>query len=125
MPAILRSTRMEESQWKTSSVTAPVTLLMIVQVYPNDPENQMMMTTVMKSTSPKNTKPIFNPLPTSGRKYLSTALGLMFEKVVYYGQPVDLVLPQQTYKTKGDGNCYFRTISYILTGTEENHRLLR
>ena len=32
---------------------------------------------------------------------------------------------KQTYKAKGDGNCYFRAISYILTGSEDNHSLLK
>jgi len=71
----------------------------------------------------KQTK-TFNPLPSSGRKCLSTALGLTFHKVVYCGRTGDLGLPRHTYKTKGDGNCNFRAISYMLTGSEDNHSLL-
>lgn len=67
----------------------------------------------------------FSPLPSSERKTLSTALGLDFVKVVYYGRTGDLGRPRRLYKTKGDGNCYFRAISYILTVTEENHSILR
>lgn len=67
----------------------------------------------------------FNPLTISRRKRLSITLGLTFENVVFYGRTRDLEEPRRTYKTKGDGNCYFRAISYILTGTEDNHILLR
>ena len=67
----------------------------------------------------------FNPLTISKRKRLCITLGLTFDNVVYYGRTRDLEQPRRTYKTKGDGNCYFRAISYILTGTEDNHILLR
>lgn len=67
----------------------------------------------------------FNPLPSSRRKYLSTTLGLTFDKVVYNGRTRDLGQPRRIHKTKGDGNCYFRAISYILTGSEHGHSLLR
>lgn len=29
------------------------------------------------------------------------------------------------YETTGDGNCYFRAISFVLTGSEESHLSLR
>ena len=33
--------------------------------------------------------------------------------------------PKKTKRICGDGNCFFRSISYIITGTEENHSNLR
>ena len=47
------------------------------------------------------------------------------QEVVYCGRTKDLRQPWRTYKAKGDGNSYFRAISYILTGSEDNHSLLR
>jgi len=76
------------------------------------------------SKTHKQTK-TFNPVPGPRRKFLSTGLGLTFVKVVYCGRSRDLGEPRRTYKTKGDGNCYFRAISYLLTGSEDNHCLLR
>ncbi|KAM4026801.1 CD226 antigen [Anomaloglossus baeobatrachus] len=67
----------------------------------------------------------FNPLPSSGRKYLTTILDPTFSRIVYFGCTRNLGQSRRTYKTKGDGNCYFRAISYILTGTEDNYSLLR
>ena len=46
----------------------------------------------------KQTK-TFVPLSSSGRKYLSTTIGLTLGKVVYYGHTRDLAQPRRTYKT--------------------------
>lgn len=64
----------------------------------------------------------FKPLPSLRRKLLSKALGLISGKA---GRTKQLGIPRRVYKTQGDGNCYFRAISYILTGSETNHTLLR
>lgn len=33
--------------------------------------------------------------------------------------------PLYVVPIRGDGNCYFRAISYVISGTEDNHRLMR
>lgn len=33
--------------------------------------------------------------------------------------------PCQTSVMKGDGNCFFRAISHVISGSEENHRKFR
>ena len=33
--------------------------------------------------------------------------------------------PCTTHSVKGDGNCLFRTLSFIITGSEEQHTLVR
>lgn len=86
-----------------------------------EPENEDMS---MSMTQKQPTR-TFNPLPPLARKNLCAALGLTFNKIVYYGRTKDLGQPRRFYKTKGDGNCYFRAICYILTGSEKDHSLLR
>ena len=36
-----------------------------------------------------------------------------------------LGVPDKIFKVAGDGNCYFRALSYLLSGTEENHAIIR
>lgn len=33
--------------------------------------------------------------------------------------------PRMTVEIKGDGNCWFRSISYLMTGSQEHHAILR
>jgi hypothetical protein len=33
--------------------------------------------------------------------------------------------PRRIHRIKGDGNCFFRAISYIISGSEENHIKIR
>ncbi|KAJ8406486.1 hypothetical protein AAFF_G00300600 [Aldrovandia affinis] len=72
-------------------------------------------TTEYVSKKPKSTS-MFSPLSSNARKKLTTVLGLTSTKSIYFGRPSELSQPRRTYKTKGDGNCYFRSISFILTG---------
>ena len=58
------------------------------------------------------------------RKNLATMLGLKNTKTVKFGRTGALRKPSSTYKTLGDGNCYFRSISYILTGSEDGHLIV-
>lgn len=36
-----------------------------------------------------------------------------------------LGVPDKIFKVARDGNCYFRALSYLLSGTEENHGIIR
>jgi len=67
----------------------------------------------------------FNPIDRTERENLATALGLKVEKSVYYTSSQELTQPRRIHKIKGDGNCYFRSISFILTGVENNHLIIR
>ena len=83
---------------------------------------------VLSSGSPLTDAPqpgIFQPIPTRGRKNLSTVFILCESKPVYYGRKSELLEPRRIHKTKEDGNCYFRAISYVLTGSEDSHGLIR
>jgi len=62
---------------------------------------------------------------TRERENLATALGPKVEKSVYFTSSQELTHPRRIHKIKGDGNCYFRVISFILTGVENNHLVVR
>ena len=38
---------------------------------------------------------------------------------------IPLTVPASVRSIKGDGNCFFRSISYIITGCEEQHEFVR
>jgi len=46
-------------------------------------------------------------------------------KAVYFTSSQELTQPRCIHKMKGGGNCYFRAISFILTGDEKNHLVVR
>jgi OTU-like cysteine protease len=52
-------------------------------------------------------------------------MGIPFSKVVYFSSSQELTQPRRIHKIKGDGNCYFKAISFILTGVETNHQAVR
>ena len=67
----------------------------------------------------------FEPIPAPVRRNFATSLGLVQCKPVYFGRSGPLTEPKRTKQTKGDGNCYFRSISYVLSGTEDHHQAIR
>ena len=68
----------------------------------------------------------FIPLSSHLRKALSKRLSLDMVKCISFGKVnKELPEPKRSYCTKGDGNCYFRAISYVLSGTEDNYALMR
>ena len=58
-----------------------------------------------------------------------TTLGLQFvisNRLIRPGGPnVDLRPPNHINRIRGDGNCLFRSFSYIITGSEEQHMAVR
>ena len=71
-------------------------------------------------------KTTFKPLVWTVRKRLAAKSGLNSKKTItFYNTYKPLGKPNRTYITTGDGNCFFRCISYILTGSEDEHILLR
>ena len=67
----------------------------------------------------------FEPIPAPVRRNFATSFGLVQCKPVYFGRSGPLTEPKRTKQTKGDGNCYFQSISYILSGTEDHHLAIR
>ena len=68
---------------------------------------------------------MFNPLPLDARQNMAEALGLQIAKPIFFGRSKELTQPKRLHRTRGDGNCYFRAISYIFTGSEECHFSIR
>ena len=72
----------------------------------------------------------FVPLQTEDKKMLCCKLNINYcgthsESLenqngnMYIGKPIDIK------RSIGDGNCYYRTMAYAISGTERNHLLLR
>ena len=59
------------------------------------------------------------------RKKIARLFNLTVYKTQYFGKKGNLNIPGHVYVTRGDGNCYFRAISYIITESEENHHVIR
>ncbi len=67
----------------------------------------------------------FTPASPAERKLMAETHGLHISKCVYFGNCSKLSKPRRIHRTRGDGNCYFRCISFILTGTEDQHKAVR
>lgn len=78
--------------------------------------------TVQKKAKPAR---MFCPPPGSVCKNIAASLGLAVKKTVYFGRTSELSEPRRVHVTKGDGNCYFRAISFMITGSEDSHNILR
>jgi len=56
----------------------------------------------------------------------ASRLGLPIEKIVCVGEAaVPLGSPKAVEKIKGDGNCFFRCFSYLITGKQNYHGDIR
>jgi len=58
-------------------------------------------------------------------KNIARALELTYEKAVYFSLSEELTRPRRIHITRGDGNCYFRALSFILRGAENQHVVVR
>ena len=67
----------------------------------------------------------FNPPTASICQILSSALCLEFKEVVHFGKYTELTKPKDIHHTRRDGNCFFRSVSYVLTGSEQSHSVFR
>ena len=70
----------------------------------------------------------FNPDNEEWQRNSCAIMGLQFVAAsgLHMGGPeVTLTRPRTTHSIKGDGNCLFRTLSFIITGSEEQHTLVR
>ncbi|XP_071092712.1 uncharacterized protein [Haliotis cracherodii] len=75
--------------------------------------------------TPKRPHYSFQPMTIQRRRELSQQLHLPSFKSVYFGREKEYEAPKRQHKTKGDGNCFFRAISYFLTDHETSHLRLR
>ena len=70
----------------------------------------------------------FNPVNEEWQRSLCAIMGLQFvaASALNMGGPeVTLRHPRTIQSIQGDGNCLFRTLSFIITGSEEQHTLVR
>jgi hypothetical protein len=67
----------------------------------------------------------FKAIPGCQRRVMAEALGLTVHKEISMGKQSELHAPRRLHRTKGDGNCFFRCISYLLTGSEEQYIAVR
>ena len=73
----------------------------------------------------------YEPVAASWQKSRAKALGLDLEKIQRYLRParpyfISVLEPPRTVaRIRGDGNCFFRCLSHILTGSQAYHKYLR
>ena len=69
----------------------------------------------------------FNPIDKTTQKNLSTLLNLPLTDYVLHCHDVKLLLhePSKVHPILGDGNCLFRALSYVITGTQSYHADIR
>ncbi|KAI6649016.1 hypothetical protein LOD99_6899 [Oopsacas minuta] len=88
-------------------------------------KDELVLTGVKQGVKQFNPNRLFSPISADSRKNVAKVLNLNICKTQYFGKPGFLSKPARIYRTKGDGNCYFRSISYILTGSEDSHIIIR
>ena len=70
----------------------------------------------------------FNPVNEEWQRNSCAIMGLQFVAASGLntgGPEVTLICPCTTQSIKVDGNCLFRTLSFIITGSKEQHTLVR
>ena len=70
----------------------------------------------------------FNPVNEEWQRNSCAIMGLQFVAASGLntgGPEVTLTRPRTRHSIQGDGNCLFRTLSFIITGSEEQHTLVR
>ncbi len=67
----------------------------------------------------------FYSLSIENRTTLCQNLGLQIVDPPTLPKADDTVQPCLVHPTKGDGNCFFRAVAFILTGSESSHSALR
>ncbi|XP_072166092.1 uncharacterized protein [Diadema setosum] len=69
----------------------------------------------------------FSPLCARQKRMICRKLGIDYVNINDGGlqTDTDIAHPAQIKPVTGDGNCFYRAISYIISGTERNHTILR
>ncbi|XP_070566454.1 uncharacterized protein [Ptychodera flava] len=75
----------------------------------------------------EETPQLYRPLDFELCEMLCSELGIKNENDthLYSGPGVEIGDPCRTKTIKEDGNCFFRAVSYALSGTENNHNIMR
>ena len=75
----------------------------------------------------EQTPELYCPLDIELCDRLCTELGIKNEneRHLYSGPGIVVGDPCKTKTIKEDGNCFFRAVSYALSGTENNHNVIR
>ena len=80
----------------------------------------------MRILNQSNDERLFQPINKDVAHSISTQLGLQHKGTMSMKQcQKELGNPMKTQRVRGDGNCFFRAVSVYLTGSEENHAVLR
>ena len=79
---------------------------------------------IMIEKSEKNVYKIM-PITKERRKEISSQLTLTYVSAPQISSITSDKPPQMSTEICGDGNCFFRAVSFILTGTEDNYGQLR
>ena len=74
--------------------------------------------------------PLYSPISKDWQISKCNLLGIPFEKELsqanyYIGQPLGGFIPLELHPIEPDGNCFFRAISAVLSGSQDYHKKLR
>ena len=70
----------------------------------------------------------YHPVNEEWQRLTCENMGLMYcesNRTAPGGFHIPLTIPASVRSIKGDGNCFFRSISYVITGCEEQHEFVR
>lgn len=70
----------------------------------------------------------YNPVDEEWQTFHCNKLNFIFEQqftCLRFRRPIPLTQPLGIVKIEGDGNCWFRAISYVITGSEKYHNEIR
>ena len=70
----------------------------------------------------------YHPVDDQWQRTTCANMGLIYiqsSKTTPGGLHVPLTAPTSVRSIRGDGNCFFRSLSYIITGCEEQHKSVR
>ena len=114
----------EHEQSETQSVTHTDFIMDEESIYIDDDDtsDDCMITEHEQSTM------LFCPLTLEERKELCNLVNITILSQIECGNPitgVDMREPCRTIPIEGDGNCFFRSVAYVLSGRENDHRKIR
>ena len=90
-----------------------------------NPSQDVVVLSSHTKPSKQNISRSFKPPLSKDRNKLAAIFGLKSTKSIRFRHSRALGKPRCKHKTIGDGNCFFRCISYILTGAEDAHLTIR
>ena len=70
----------------------------------------------------------YHPVNEERQRVTCENMGLMYcvsNRTAPGGLHIPLTVPASVRSIKGDGNCFFKSISYVITGCEEQHHFVR